>query len=449
MATTAPDLQGALERLSAEFTSSHPRSFAHHNAALARFPNAVTHDSRYTVPFNLSIDHAQGAYKWDLDGHRYIDFVTGHGSLILGHGHPAIVEAVTTQAARGTHLGGNHELELAWADAVCRIVPGAEMVRFTSSGTEAVMMAIRMARGYTGRTRVVQFAGHFHGWSDIAFGAAGSAGIPTSLRDIATVIQPEADTIEAELAKDDVAALIVETSHPSFFTQPDPAAFLQHLRDTTQQHGALLIVDEVVSGFRWAPGGAQEKYGVHGDLTTLAKILAGGLPGGAVTGRADLISMVSFDAAARGDRPKIGHPGTYNANPLSAAAGSTCLDIVGDPSVQRRADASAAALRAGMNAALRDANVPGCVYGDSSMFRITLGGSDLPPATDLRGPIAGLSIERETLVGPLGQALNVAMMQNGVALFGSRGIMSIAHEDADVQHTVQAFSNSLQAIGLA
>lgn len=434
----------------ADFVATRPKTAEHHARATRRFPSGVTHDSRYLDPFQICVTHAQGAYKWDEDGHRYIDLVTGHGSLILGHGNPDVTQAVAEQLVKGTHLGGSHELELEWAERVCAIMPGAEQVRFTSSGTEAVMLAVRLARAYTGRTKLVQFQGHFHGWGDSVVGALEEPGLPAVLRGTSDVIEcGNAEAVVHALADESVAALLVETSHPDFNSLPDPGAFLRLLRAETERRGTLLIVDEVVSGFRWAPGGAQELHGVHGDLTTLAKILAGGLPGGAIAGRADVLSVLSFNPQERGGRPKVRHQGTYNANPLSAAAGIACLGLVADPGVQRKATAAAAGMRAGMNTVLHQAGVPGCVYGEASMFRIVLGGEDVPPPTDMRAPLPGSTIQREGVPGNIAQALNLSMLMEGVALFSGRGITSIAHSDEDVQAIVDAFGVTIDRLSLA
>ncbi|HUG17162.1 MAG TPA: aminotransferase class III-fold pyridoxal phosphate-dependent enzyme [Thermomicrobiales bacterium] len=434
----------------ADYVASHPKSAEHHARATRRFPSGVTHDGRHLDPFQLCVTHAHGPHKWDADGHRYIDLVTGHGSLILGHGHPEVTRAVSDQLVKGTHLGGSHELELEWAERVCAIVPGAEQVRFVSSGSEAIMLAVRLARTFTGRVKLVQFRGHFHGWSDTAVGAAGETGVPAVLSGTGEVIEcGDEEAVVRSLADELAAALIIETSHPNFNSLPDPGAFLRFVRDETERRGTLLIVDEVVSGFRWAPGGAQEKHGVHGDLTTLAKILAGGLPGGAITGRADVISVLSFDPSERGGRPKVKHPGTYNANPLSSSAGIACLNLVADPAIQRRATEAASGIRAGMNAALRHAGIPGCVYGEASMFRIVLGGDEVPPADDMRAPLPGAPIEREGMPGDVAQALLLSMLMEGVALFGGRGITSIAHGAGEVREIVSAFEVTLDRLGLA
>lgn len=433
--------------IAGDFITRHPGSERHHQQAVTRFANGVTHDSRYAEPFQLCIDRAEGAYKWDVDGARYVDYVTGHGSLILGHGHPDIIEAVSRQLMRGTHLGGNHALELEWAERICAIVPGAEMVRFTASGTEAGMLAIRIARAWTGRTRIVQFAEHFHGWSDTTFGGHGMPGLPAALQSASTIIPcGDINALDAAVAEETAAAVIIETSNPSFFTLPDPGAVLRAIRDATERTGTLMIVDEVVSGFRWAPGGAQEKYGAHGDITMLAKILAGGLPGGAVAGRSDVMSVLSFNPEERKGRPKVGHPGTYNANPLSSAAGIACLKLVADPAIQARATATAAAIRTGVNATLRREGIPGCVYGDASMFRLVLGGEQLPPAEDLRAPLPGIPLSRDGMPSDLARLLNLSMLEQGIALFGGRGITSIAHSDEDVSATVAAFGESFERL---
>lgn len=433
-----------IANLQAEFELARPRSREHHDRAVMRFHSGVTHDGRYLEPFQLAITRAEGAYKWDADGNRYIDYVTGHGSLILGHSHPAVVEAVTRQVALGTHLGGNHALEVEWAERVSALVPGAERVRFVSSGTEATMLAIRLARVFTGRTTIVQFRSHFHGWNDTTFGSIGAPGLPASLRAAARVIDcGDYVALQEALADETVAAVIIETSNPTFFTLSDPAAYLRFLREETTRTGALLIVDEVVSGFRWSPGGAQAYYGVTGDVTALAKILAGGLPGGAIAGRADVLAPLAFEPEVRRGLPKVAHPGTFNANPVSAAAGVACLELVADPAVQQQASAAAAAIRAGMNAALAAEGVAGCVYGAASMFRIELGGDSPPPAEDLRAPLPRSDAGEKADAGVAERALNLHMLMRGVALFGGRGILSIAHGADEIQATVDAFRDSI------
>ncbi|HEU4758744.1 MAG TPA: aminotransferase class III-fold pyridoxal phosphate-dependent enzyme, partial [Dehalococcoidia bacterium] len=308
-----------------DYCRLHPSSAGLYEEAVKTFPSGVTHDIRYLEPFPLCVDHAAGSRKWDVDGNEIIDYVMGHGALFLGHAHPDLVKAVTQQVAKGTHYGASHVLELEWAKLVTQLVPSAQEVRFTSSGTEATLMAIRLARAYTGRDKLMKFDYHFHGWHDSVVGARyaesdvpRSAGVPAAtLSDTISLPQGDMRPVENRLAEGDVAAVILEPTGASWGTLPLREGFLIDLREATARHGAVLIFDEVVTGFRVAPGGAQARYGVTPDLTALAKILAGGLPGGAVVGKADIISLMEFrdDAAWNAER-RVAHPGTFNANPL-------------------------------------------------------------------------------------------------------------------------------------
>ena len=292
------------ERYEAEF----PTSRELHDDAKGLFPNGVTHDLRHLEPFPIYIDRAEGAYKWDVDGHKLIDFWSGHGALLLGHSHPDVVSAVRTQAGRATHPGGCHELEVEWGRLVHKLVPSAEKLRFTSSGTEATMMALRLARIFSGKPRVLKFAGHFHGWHDFLVPACdlpydGSAvpGIPRDLlRDPVIVPPNDPAALDRALAENpEVGCVIIEPTGGHFGTVPVRGPFLKTLRELTTKHKKLLIFDEVISGFRVHPGGAQALYGVTPDLTTLAKILAGGLPGGCLAGRADILARSSSARASR------------------------------------------------------------------------------------------------------------------------------------------------------
>ena len=242
------------------------------------FPSGVTHETRFFQPFPIYIARADGSRKWDVDGNEYVDYIGGHGALLLGHGHPAVTAAATEQLRRGTQYGASHELEVRWAELVTEIVPSAEQVRFHSSGTEATMMAMRLARAFTGKDVIVKMHGHFHGWHDYAalqmappYDEPVSVGIPQAVQE-SVVGVPAGDiaALRAVLdARDDVAGVILLCNGLS-------TEYLQQVRDLTRERGVILIFDEVVTGFRWAPGGCQEYHGVVPDLTTLAKILAGG-----------------------------------------------------------------------------------------------------------------------------------------------------------------------------
>lgn len=272
--------------------------------ALQRFPGGATHDGRYADPFPLFMERANGPYKWDVDDNRMIDYWCGHGALLLGHGHPAIVEAIERQAPVSTHLGASHRLELEWADLIAELIPGAERIRFTASGSEATTLALRLARAATGKTTLIRFAGHFHGWHDaLAPGAdpddPNRGVLPETLASL-IILPADLDQVAATLAaRNDVAAVILEPTGASYGSIPLPAEFLTGLREITHRYGVLLIADEVVTGFRVAPGGACARAGVVPDLVCLAKIVAGGLPGGALAGRAELLDLLAHDEHGR------------------------------------------------------------------------------------------------------------------------------------------------------
>ena len=327
------------------FRAKHPKSAALAERARAAIPGGITHDIRHLKPFGVYVDRAAGTRKWDVDGHEYIDYWMGHGALFLGHCHPAVVKAVQAQVARGTHLGACHELEVRWAELVNQLVPSAELTRFTMSGTEATHLALRIARAFTGRSRILKFTGHFHGWHDgVAIGVNPpyevplSSGVPGATLDQVITCPPnDIKAVDTVLERGDVAAVILEPAGGQSGTTPTIPGYLQELRALTQRHGVLLIFDEVITGFRYAPGGAQEYFGVTPDITTLAKIVAGGLPGGAVCGRRDVLSMLAYRGDATWDRAeRVAHAGTFNANPISASAAIATLEQIGDASLQAR-----------------------------------------------------------------------------------------------------------------
>jgi glutamate-1-semialdehyde 2,1-aminomutase len=248
-----------------EYTRLHPASAALYQESLQTFPSGVTHDVRFLQPFPVYVDRANGSRKWDVDGIEYVDYVMGHGALFMGHAHPEITAAVIEQAQKGTHYGANHRLELEWGKLVRQIVPSAEEVRFTSSGTEATLMAIRLARAYTGRDKILKFDHHFHGWHDAVVGARSpedehphSAGVPSGTAgNTISVPQNDIALVEEKLAPGEVAAVILEPTGASWGTLPLQEGFLAQLRDATRRHSTVLIFDEVVTGFR-CPGRPQE-----------------------------------------------------------------------------------------------------------------------------------------------------------------------------------------------
>lgn len=438
---------GAIEQA---YVDAHPGSERLYKRAAKVLPSGVTHDSRFMRPFPIYATRAAGPRKWDVDGREYVDFVMGHGALLLGHSFPSVTEAAMTQLPLGTHYGASQEREIEWAEEVVRLVPSAEVVRFTSSGTEATLMALRLARAHTGKQVIVKFDRHFHGWHDYVaasskYSGAMPAGVPQgTLNSVVVLPVSEAALRETLAGRDDIAAVIVESAGASSGTLPLPEGFLQAIRSLTRDRGIVMIMDEVVTGFRWAPGGVQEIEEVTPDLTTLAKILAGGLPGGAVAGRREVMERLQFPAPGTKSE-KVGHPGTFNANPLSAAAGVACLREIGDGSHQRRASENAAQLRAGMNGVLCELGVPGVVYGQSSEFRILLTGA-VPEAADYHPRSLGWDLMEAGNPSERSRLLHLAMANRGVHLFGDGGMTSSVHTSDDLGEALAAWRGSLLAL---
>jgi glutamate-1-semialdehyde 2,1-aminomutase len=430
-----------------------------HLAERARqvFPSGITHDSRFLEPYPLYVEHAAGSHKWDVDGREYVDYTGGHGALLLGHNHPRVVAAIEEQLRRGTHYGSGHELEIRWGELVQQLVPSAERVRFTSSGTEATLLALRLARAFTGKQKIVRFAGHFHGWHDhVAFGLGpdnrplASPGVLPELAEQMIIAPPnDAAALERIFAENaDVAAVILEPTGGSWGQTPIVPEFLRELRELTTRRGVLLIFDEVISGFRVSPGGAQQHFGIGPDLTTLAKILAGGLPGGAVVGRDNVLEALAFPTVAGPRRDKVPHHGTYNANPLSAAAGIAALELVATTDACQKANDYAARLRARLQQVVDEAGAPWIVYGTFSGFHIFTNpeGKAVTLADIASGRCDWRSIKAPAKPG-LTSKLRVGMILHGVEIFSwPGGPTSAMHSDNDLERTVAAFRGTLRRL---
>jgi len=425
------------------YRARHPKAAALYERARRAIPGGITHDIRHLTPFPIYVESAQGARKRDVDGHEYVDYWMGHGALFLGHCHPAVVRAVQAQMARGTHLGASHELEVRWAELVNRLVPSAERTRFTMSGTEATHLAMRIARAATGRSRIVKFAGHFHGWHDGAVAGVAppydvpmSAGVPGATLDQVLILPPnDVKAVDVALERGDIAAVILEPAGGSSGTTPTIPGYLQELREITRRHDVVLIFDEVITGFRYAPGGAQEYYGVTPDVTTLAKIVAGGLPGGAVCGAARYMDMLAFRGDDTWDRAsRVAHAGTYNANPLSAAAAITTLELVADGSLHARANKAGEELRRGVGEAMQRAGVPGAVYGEASIYHVSFEG---------KPGLAGFDRPRR---GDLYDLLRCALINEGVDCSKNHGWISAVHGDEELTRTIDAYGRAFTAM---
>lgn len=423
-------------------------------AAEARrlMPSGVTHDSWYLEPYPLFVERAAGSRKWDVDGNEYVDYAGGHGALLLGHGYPAVVEAVTRQASRGTHFGTCHELQLRWAELVCRLIPSAEKVRFTASGTEATMMAVRLARAHTGRPKLLRFRGHFHGWNDhMAFGVSSNFdGTPTPgvlpelTENVVLADAGDERGVRELLNAGDVAAVIIEPTGASWGQVPVAREFLEYLRETTAAAGTLLIFDEVITGFRCSPGGAQGVYGIRPDLTTLAKILAGGLPGGALCGRRDVLDGLEFATAERPSKWKVPHNGTFNANPLSAAAGIAALTAVAETDACARANDYAARLRDAIERMFADLNCPWIVYGTFSGFHIFTNPERLPIT---RADVDACRCDWRVFKSApkaWNHRMRIGALVHGVELFSwPGGPTSTVHSNDDLEQTCEALRRTI------
>ncbi|MFK8069154.1 MAG: glutamate-1-semialdehyde 2,1-aminomutase [Gammaproteobacteria bacterium] len=306
---------------------------------------------------------AKGAYLIDDDDNRYIDYVGSWGPMIVGHAHPMVISAVQETAANGLSFGAPTAIEIVLAEMVCELVPSIEKVRMVSSGTEATMSAIRLARGYTGRDKIVKFEGCYHGHADsllvkagsgaLTLGVPSSAGVPDSLAEHTITLTynniKEVEKVFAEIG-DQIAAIIVEPVAGNMNCVPPVPGFLEGLRSVTEKHGSVLIVDEVMTGFRIALGGAQNHYGVTPDLTTLGKVLGGGMPVGAFGGKKEIMDHIAPDGP-------VYQAGTLSGNPIAMAAGLATLELIAKPDFHKSLSATTESLVGGIQAAADKAGI--------------------------------------------------------------------------------------------
>jgi glutamate-1-semialdehyde 2,1-aminomutase len=400
--------------------------------ARVRMPGGVSSPVRLFAPHPVFFDRGEGPWLVDVDGQRYLDLNMGFGPLILGHGHPAVVQAVQRQASRATLFGAPSEMEVELAERVARRVPSVEMMRFTSTGTEAAMHAVRLARAATGRDAVVKVDGGFHGSADgllvkagsgaQTFGIPSSAGVPGDTAKH-TIVVPFNDlaAMERALQARPCAAVLIEPVLANIGPIPPEPGYLDGLRKLCTAHGALLIFDEVVTGLRLGPGGAQAMYAVRPDLTLLGKVLGGGLPIGAFGGRRDLMEQLA-------PLGPVYQGGTFSGNPLSMAAGVATLDELEQcsyPELAARSDRFAAALRD-----VAEDRRAGFVQGMASMVQLFFTERPVRDAEQARRA----SLERY-------MALFRALLSRGVYLPPSQWetcFVSFAHTDKQLQRTVEA-----------
>jgi glutamate-1-semialdehyde 2,1-aminomutase len=391
----------------------------------------------------LFITHGQGSKIFDADGNTYIDYVGSWGPLILGHAHPSIVEAVCSAAARGTSFGAPTELETELACMVIDAVPSVEMVRMVNSGTEAVMGALRLARGFTGREKIVKFIGCYHGHADSLLIKAGSGvttlGLPDSpgvtsgtARDTLTVHYNDLEAVHELFSRSgsEIAAVIVEPVAGNMGLVVPKPGFLQGLREITARHGALLIFDEVMTGFRVAYGGAQELYGITPDLTTLGKVIGGGLPVGAYGGRKDIMEQLAPSGP-------VYQAGTLSGNPLAMSAGLQMLKTLKTPGTYEELELKSAKLSAGLEMLAAKYGLDACFKRVGSMSCVYFTGEDVYDfPTALTSDI------------PRFRAYFKTLLENGVYIAPSQfeaGFVSLAHSDDDISRTLDAADKAFAA----
>lgn len=390
------------------------------------------------------VERAKGSKIWDIDGNEYIDYIGSWGPLIVGHAHPEVLEAIQLTAERGTSFGAPTELETEMARLVIERVPSIEMVRMVNSGTEAVMSALRLARGYTGRSKIVKFEGCYHGHADSLLIKAGSGaatlglpdspGVPSSVAaNTLTVPYNDLESIKLVFEKfgEDIAAVIVEPIAGNMGVVPPLPGFLQGLREVTEQYGSLLIFDEVMTGFRVGLNSAQGLYGITPDITTLGKVIGGGLPVGAYGGKREIMEHIA-------PAGPIYQAGTLSGNPLAMAAGFTTLKLIGQPGFYEELERKSARLEQGLRANAARHGIPSTINRVGSMV--------CPFFTDEQ--VTNYEAAKKSDLKRF-NACFASLLELGVSIAPSQfeGLfVSSAHSDEDIERTIEAHDEALKRL---
>ena len=422
-----------------EYIRKRPGSEKLHERAVQLFSaNGATHAARILDPFRPYVTHAEGVRKWDVDGNEYVDYVMGHGALILGHSHPGWVKAVQEQVAKGVHFGENQQLEIEWAELIKRMMPVAERVEFCACGNEANLLGIRLARLFTGRKKILRFVENFHGWADeVAMG--GNAGLVNP--QVKEIPMNDLNLVEKELATEEYAIVMTEGGGAHMAGQvPWDIDFIQALGDIARKYGTLWLIDEVVTGFREDRGGWQSVAGVKPDLTSLGKCTSGGMAIGAIVGRADVFE--SFDPKSPAER-YLRHTGTWNGNPLLSSAGVAACKMYLEGEPQKKAREIGTYLREKGNQILRERGVSGRLYG-RTIIHIYFGPVDFEPGNEYSPPTTDVSKIVSKEMAAAKTLLGLYLMHRGIATMGGRFfVLSSVHTRQDVDQTMEAFTSSV------
>ena len=431
------------------------RLFARAQKVLIEGVNSPSRGSAVYSPGPIVLDRGHGSRVWDADGNQYVDFMMSFGALIHGHAHPALVEVVAKAMANGSHFAAANAAEVEAAEKFCQMVPNAEAVRFTNSGTEATMLALRLARAYTGRTKFIKFEGHYHGWYDPYLLNAhshppehlgprrapkklpDSAGVPDStFADVILAPWNDADAIERMLDenKGELAAVITEPIMANMGCIPPRDGYLQHLRELARHHKILLIFDEVVTGFRYAPGGCQELFNIKPDLSTFGKALGAGFPIGAVTGRREILEQMRWAFSENSSEKVVLHYGTFNGHRLTMEVVRASLELLSanhNTAFAQIRDLGDAAIT-GLREIFSRKKIPAIVQGFGPMFQIYF--TERPAIHDYRDYCAFVDQARYS-------RFVHALLARGIYMTPSNGlhwIISTAHTHTDVTRLLEA-----------